>query len=131
MNATYGQIHCAFRGCNMLMAGKRNIPTLAKFSISRLHDKLEKDFHTFEEFRQALVQKHGKQTFADEAETVSTGWQVPEGSDAYKAFEKDWQEFCDQMTEIAVTPIPLGLFGNGNDGVETLEFKLLGPFVQE
>jgi len=131
MKVTYGQIHGAFRGCNMLMAGKRNLPTLVKFSIARLHDKLEKDFHTFEEFRHTLVQKHGTQTFADEEKTQSTGWQVPEGTDAYKAFEQDWSAFCEQTTEIVADPIPLGLFGNGNDGVEALEFKLLGPFVQE
>jgi hypothetical protein len=131
MNLTYGEIHCARRGANMVLGGKRNIPQIAKFKLARIHDVLDKVFGPLEEYRIGLVQKHGQEKFADEAKTVSLGWQIEENSDAYKAFEKDWEEFCKQTMDVTVTPITLAMLGDASDGIEALEFKLLGPLVIE
>jgi len=131
MKLTYGEIHCARRGATMAMGGKRNIPTLAKFRLARLHDALEALFKPIEEYRIGLVQKYGSEAFHDEAKTLSAGWQIGENTEAYKLFEKDWEEFCKQEAEVAVVPIPLAMFGDGADGLEMLEFKLLGPLVSD
>lgn len=131
MILTYGQIHCGYRGANMLMGGKRNIPSMAKFKIARLHDALEKAFQPIEEHRISLVHKYGSEQFADEAKTISAGWQLGENTDAYKEFAKEWEEFCNQTMDVTVTPITLASFGDGETGIEVLEFKLLGPLVIE
>lgn len=131
MKLTYGEIHCARRGATMAMGGKRNIPTLAKFRLARLHDVLDPLFRPIEEYRIGLVQKYGSEQFHDEAKTLSAGWQIGENTEAYKSFEKDWEEFCKQEAEVAVVPIPLAMFGDGNDGLEMLEFKLLGPLISD
>jgi hypothetical protein len=131
MNLTYGEIHCARRGANMVLGGKRNIPQIAKFKLARIHDALDKVFVPLEEYRIGLVQKYGQEKFADEAKTVSLGWQIEENSDAYKAFEKDWEEFCTQTMDVTVTPITITMLGDASDGLEALEFKLLGPLVIE
>jgi hypothetical protein len=131
MNLTYGEIHCARRGANMVLGGKRNLPMIAKFKLARIHDALDKVFGPLEEYRIGLVQKYGEERFADEEKKVSLGWQIAEGSENYKLFEKDWDEFCKQTMDVTVTPITLTMLGESNDGLETLEFKLLGPLVVE
>lgn len=129
MNLTYGEIHCARRGANMLLGGKRNIPQIAKFKLARIHDALDKVFGPLEEYRMGLVQKYGTEQFADEEKKISMGWQIGENTDAYKAFEKDWEAFCAQIMDVTVTPITLTMLGDATDGIEALEFKLLGPLV--
>jgi len=131
MILTYGQIHCGYRGANMLMGGKREIPMTAKFKIARLHDALEKAFTPIEEHRIELVQKYGSEQFTDEANTISVGWQLGENTPAYKEFAKEWEAYCEQTQEVNVAPITLTSFGDGEKGLEALEFKLLGPLVVE
>ena len=131
MNLTYGEIHCARRGANMVLGGKRNIPQIAKFKLARIHDALDKVFGPLEEYRIGLVQKYGHERFADEEKKVSLGWQIEENSEQYKQFEKDWEEFCKQTMDVTVTPVTLTMLGEASDGLEAVEFKLLGPLVVE
>lgn len=131
MKLTYGDIHQAFRGANMLVGRKPDICTLAKFKIARIHDALEPLFKKTEQYRLELVQKHGQEQFADEEKKISAGWAIEQGSPAQAAFEQEWETFCTQTDEVSVTPISLGLLGNSEKGVEALEFKLLGPLVVE
>lgn len=133
MILTYGQIHDARRGLTMIVLDpkKRNIPTLAKFKLARLHDALDKLFGPLEEHRIALIHKYGEEQFADEAKTISTGWQLGPNTAQYKAFENEWEEFRAQTADVPVLPITLASFGDVTDGVEAGEFKLLGPLVVE
>ena len=131
MKLTYGQIHQAFRGANMIVGRKAEIPSMAKFKLARIHDALEAPFKKIDEYRLALVQKHGKEMFADEAKTISQGWGIEQGSEAQTLFEKEWEEFCTQIEDVTVTPISTHMIGNSEKGIEALEFKLLGPLVVE
>ena len=132
MILTYGQIHDARRGLTIILgAQKRNIPTIPKFKLARMHDVLDPLFNPLEEFRIGLIHKYGEEQFADEAKTVSVGWQLGQNTDKYKEFEKEWEEFRAQTQEVSVTPIPLASFGDVSDGLDVAEFKLLGPLVTE
>jgi len=131
MRLTYGQIHQAFRGANMIVGRKAEIPSMAKFKIARIHDALEPLFKKIEAYRLELVHKHGKEQFADPEQKISTGWGIEQGSPEFAQFEKDWEEFCTQTEEVSVTPASVAMLGNSEKGLEALEFKLLGPLVTE
>ena len=131
MKLTYEQIHNAFRGANMIVGRKPEIPSIAKFKLARIHDALEPAFKKIEAYRLELVHKHGKEQFADEEQKISTGWGVEQNTPAWDQFEKDWAEFCTQTEDVTETPITTTMLGNSEKGLEALEFKLLGPLVVE
>lgn len=131
MQLTAKQVHAAFRGADSILNGKRDITTLAKFRIARIHEALEKDYNRLEDTRKTLVQTHGEETFADEEKKLSTGWRVVPDTAGFAAYVKEWESLLDAVLDVHVTPVPLAAFGDSNHGVEAMEFRLLGPLVSE
>lgn len=131
MKLTAGQLHDAMIALAQIITRPRQIPQLAKYRIAKLHSSLEPDFAKIEDARVALVHEHGQEIFADEAKTISQGWQVQPGTEGFKKYIDGWNAIRGQEFEVNVLPITLESLGNETSGIEAGEFKMLEKFIVE
>lgn len=131
MNVTVGQVYDAVTALNAIMQQPRMIPQTGKYRLARLHDALEPEYKRIYAEHLRLVQEHGHEVFEDTESRVSRGWQVPQGTPAHETYMNQWGAFRDQQIVVNASPVTLFSLGDDPRGVDTSEFKLLGPFVTE
>jgi hypothetical protein len=129
MKLTAGQVYDMTIGLVKIMEGHRAIPQIAKFRLARMHDALEPEAKRIEAARMALVQTHGSEQFEDEAHTISQGWGIQPNSPASMAYHAAWEALRAEVLDVTVQPITLVALGDDPNGLETSEFKMLGPLI--
>lgn len=134
MKLTAGRIYDAM---NTLVAvanrGNLALPQLAKYRLSKMHDRMLPHHESIQKKLQELVQLHGEEQFEDAEKTKSTGqWGIRPNSDQQKAFNAEWDTVRAEEIDIPLlTPIPYEMLGNEMRGLEMKDFALLGELITE
>ena len=133
MMVSNGELHDAMFALQQIISRPRMIPQTGKYRLAKLHAALKPLYEPIEDRRQALVQKHGSEQFADEAKTQSAGWGIQPETPAFEAYVNEWNEIRKeaQLLPAAIEPIRLAALGDDPKGIEEEEFVLLGKFITE
>ena len=132
MKVTNGEIHDSYRAIKEVMESseERAIPQTGKYRLAKLHRKLEPLFIGIERQRSALVEQFGEPTFLDEEKTMPTGWSINQQGPNMPVYLEKWAELRSIEVEIDTTPISLHTLGESDKGLTTMEFGMLGSFIE-
>lgn len=123
MKLTVQQVFDAYQVLQAIVNGHRPLPQKGAYRVSRMKAKLDAEFTSISQRRDALLDQH-----AIAVEGAPGNYTVtPE-------FTAAWKDFASDEIEVAVEPIPLALIDLGDSvpGAITVgELSVLGDLVAE
>jgi len=105
----------------------RPMPQRGKFRLARLHARLEPEFKTINEQRNALIRAFDTPDPEHEGQ-----WIVP--AEQLAAFNAQWAEIAETVIDVDVAPVPLADIDNGpeaNGAIEAHELVVLGDLIAD
>lgn len=109
---------------SQIIRERRPMPQKGSYRLARMHAKLQPEFDTIANQRDALITAYDHK--APEAEAFS----VPD--DKLAEFQEAWKKVADEEIEVAVEPIPLVYLDLGDSVVGSIsasELIVLGDLV--
>lgn len=120
MNIKLSQVVLAYKALSAI--SNNTFDALTAYRINKNMRALEPDYTAYEKQRMALVKKYGDKTVD---ENKQEGWNVPQGTKKWEAFQKELAPLIEEDIEVNVIKIPLMAFDKISPAISgAIEFML-------
>lgn len=140
MKLTVLAVFTATQILTQIINEKRALPLKGSYRVAVMHRKLQAEFQTIAEKRDAMILAYGHQVWVDErgnqtAAGAANARQVPGvPEDKAAEFAASWATLAAEEIEVDVQPIPLRQLDLGDDvegSITALELIALGELVAD